>query len=266
MAQRTGADGFIASWVKAASARIFLALAVVATLSVSGCGGRSDDASTASGLGPEATGSTQETATTTSQERASKPPASSSGSRGNDAKAKHGPQITPPKGSEEPKITPTQQANATVANISLESPALGVAVGSTQSLPAKYTCDGEDSWPELRWSGIPVDTKELVLFTMSLEPVNEAIFFDWAVAGMDPSLEGIEEGRLPEGAILGKNSFGKNGYSICPQGEGETYVFALYALPSSLHPSKDFDPNPLRKEVLDISGNAGLLAVSFVRG
>lgn len=42
------------------------------------------------------------------------------------------------------------------------------------------------------------------------------------------------------GAILGKNGYGEEAYSICPaQGQGETYVFTLYALPQALSPKRD---------------------------
>jgi phosphatidylethanolamine-binding protein (PEBP) family uncharacterized protein len=150
--------------------------------------------------------------------------------------------------------------------MSLESPALKPVAGSVPALPATYTCDGKDSWPALRWAGVPPGTAELALFAMNVQPIEEKLFFDWAVAGLDPGLEGIEAARLPKGAVVGKNGFGKNGYSICPPGVGETYMFALYALPQRLSPSKGFDPRELRKEVLGISGNVGLLPAAYLRG
>ena len=52
---------------------------------------------------------------------------------------------------------------------------------------------------------------------------------------------------------------------ICPE-EAETYVFALYALPKALSPASGFDARELRKRILDLSGNVGLLPVSYVRG
>jgi phosphatidylethanolamine-binding protein (PEBP) family uncharacterized protein len=150
--------------------------------------------------------------------------------------------------------------------MSLESPALEPGPESVSALPATYTCQGKDTWPALEWSGVPDGTAELILFAINIEPVNEALFFDWAVAGLDPSLEGLESGRLPKGAVTGKNSFGHNGYSICPAKSPETVIFALYALPSSLSPGKGFDPAALRKQALEVSGNAGLLATSYSRG
>jgi hypothetical protein len=39
------------------------------------------------------------------------------------------------------------------------------------------------------------------------------------MAGLDPSLQGIEAAELPKGAIIGKskNSFGEESYEICPR-------------------------------------------------
>ena len=147
--------------------------------------------------------------------------------------------------------------------MTLESPNLVAGAGSVRQLPAKYTCDGTNTWPTLHWKGTPAGTAELALFAMNVQPVGGKLFFDWAVAGLDPGLEEIEAGKLPKGAVVGRNSFGQNGYSICPGGQGEIYVFALYALPKKLAANRGFDPRDQRKAVLDVSGNAGLLAMSY---
>jgi phosphatidylethanolamine-binding protein (PEBP) family uncharacterized protein len=101
---------------------------------------------------------------------------------------------------------------------------------------------------------------------MSVQPVEEQLFVDWAVAGLDPSLTGIEAGQLPKGAVVGTNGFGKRGYEICPSGSGEIYMFAVYALPRSLSPKPGFDARELRKEILAVSGNVGLLPAVYSRG
>jgi phosphatidylethanolamine-binding protein (PEBP) family uncharacterized protein len=151
--------------------------------------------------------------------------------------------------------------------MSLESPAIVASAEGPGAIPATYPCDGKDSWPELHWSGVPAGTAELALFAMNVQPVEEKLFVDWAVAGLDPGLEGIEAGRLPKGAVVGTNGFGKAGYSICPpQGSGEIYMFAVYALPQRLSPQKGFDARELRAQVLGASGNVGLLAAAYARG
>ena len=97
---------------------------------------------------------------------------------------------------------------------------------------------------------------------MNAAPVEGKLFFDWAVAGLPADLEGNRRRQLPKGAVVGQNGFGKTGYEICPsQGQAETYVFALYAIPKRLSPAKGFDPHRLREEALAAVGHAGLLAV-----
>jgi phosphatidylethanolamine-binding protein (PEBP) family uncharacterized protein len=155
---------------------------------------------------------------------------------------------------------------ATVADMRLQSPAVVAAAGHPGSLAATYTCDGKDSWPAFQWAGVPPGSAELIFYAMSVQPVEEQLFVDWAVAGLDPSLEGIKAAELPKGAVVGTNGFGKRGYSICPSGAGEIYMFAIYALPRALSPRPGFDARELRKEILAVSGNVGLLPAVYARG
>jgi phosphatidylethanolamine-binding protein (PEBP) family uncharacterized protein len=157
-------------------------------------------------------------------------------------------------------------ANATVADITMQSPVIVAGEGSPGHLAPTYTCDGKNIWPSLSWQGIPGGAAELVLFVMNLQPVEGKIFFDWALAGLDPSLEGIQAAQLPSGAVQGRNGFGKAGYEICPSASGEAYMFALYALPRALSPKKGFDPAQLRTEILAQAGNVGLLPAIYARG
>lgn len=285
MAQRTGAERLLASPAKSTSARAILAL-VLAALLLAGCGGSSDDpqgtsststSSSASGDGSSAAaaekagGPRAKTGQGSGAEAgpggASAPGGAAAGSDPSaSAGQKHGPRIAQPKGAPEQAPTPAEIANATVADMRLESPAITASAGAPGRLAAPYTCDGDDSWPELRWSGVPAGTAELALFVMNVQPVEEKLFVDWALAGLDPGLTEIQAGELPKGAIVGTNGFGKRGYELCPSGGGEIYMFAIYALPRELSPKQGFDARELRKEVLDLSGNVGLLPAVYERG
>jgi phosphatidylethanolamine-binding protein (PEBP) family uncharacterized protein len=254
------------------SAGLIPALVAVVLLALSGCGGGGSDESTAASAqgGGAKAGETSSTEAEAQGGGGAKPGEGAQGPSGSAAPSqgagKQGTQIKAPKGAREPGPTQAQKEQATVNDISLASPSLE-STGGEPVLPATYTCDGKDSWPELRWGGVPTGTKELVLFAMNIQPVEEKLFFDWALAGIDPNLKAIEAGKLPKGAVLGQNGFRKSGYSICPpKGSGETYVFALYALPEALTPSSGFDPRSLREEVLATSGNVGLVAARYERG
>lgn len=191
---------------------------------------------------------------------------SGSGEKGAVAGAKHGPRLPQPKGPPEPKITPQERSEATVAGMILRSPASQPTSGQLDALPSQYTCDGKNTSPALHWQGVPQGTVELALFAMNVQPVNGKLFFDWAVAGLDPGLGEIDAGKLPKGAVVGRNSFGNTDYEICPEGAGEIYMFALYALPKKLSPAKGFEPHDLRQAVLDASGDVGLLPLTYTRG
>ena len=284
MAQRTGAERFLAPIAKTASVRVILALAVAAFL-LGGCGGGSSESesasTTTSSSASSRAGSEASKDLASTAPGAGKTAAESGGEKGEEGdptsqKAggspatgggqKHGPSIAQPTKPREQAPTPDEVAHATIADVNLRSPAIVAAQGNLGHLAPTYTCDGKDIWPALEWEGVPDDAAELVLFVMNLQPVGGKIFFDWAVAGLDPSLSDLQAGSLPSGAVVGTNGFGKRGYEICPSGAGEAYMFALYALPRSLSPKKGFDPAQLREEILAQAGNVGLLPAIYARG
>ncbi len=256
----------------------FLASVLLAfTLALSGCGGgggsdASTQATTASqaqsGSSTDKQASDDSSSSQTSKH--STPGSSKQDSTDSSAPtpqgkaAKHGAHIAQPKGAPEQAPSSSEVENSAVVDIALQSPNFITTASSEYELPSTYTCDGKNSPPTLEWNGVPAGTEELILFVLGLQPVGETLFFNWAVAGLDPSLTEIPTGQLPTGAILGRNSYGKEAYSICPaQGQGETYVFALYALPQALTPKRGFDPMGLRKEVLGLSGDVGLVTAAY---
>ena len=280
MAQGTGDKRLLGKPAKTTSARLLLAL-VVAALVLAGCGGGSSDgsnsdSSSSTAARPDSASTGAATEGSGGEAGGNSPSAAEAAEEGGGGSAvaggapsgggKHGPRIAQPKGAPEPGITPQERSEATVASMILQSPSSQASSAGPPALTALYTCDGKNTSPALRWQGVPPGTAELVLFAMNIQPVEEKLFFDWAVAGLSPDLTEIEAGKLPRGAIVGRNSFGKTGYQLCPPGEAETYMFALFAVPKKLSPSPGFEPLALRKEVLDASGNVGLLALDYAHG
>lgn len=279
MAPKPATDGFLATKAKTASARITLALAAAAILALAGCGGGgSDTASTGATSGssasadvPASKGGSSPSASSPSSEKpqgtkatGQTPGQSSKASRTQGQGAKTGKPITIPQGAPESAPTAAEREQVTVADIALASPDLQSAPGAAATFSVANTCDGANISPSFVWQGVPPGTAELVLLAMNAQPVQGKLFFDWAVAGLDPNLTGLETGRLPAGAVLGQNGFGKDTYEICPpKGSAETYIFALYAVPERLGASKGFDPHQLRKEILAQSGNVGLMAAAY---
>jgi phosphatidylethanolamine-binding protein (PEBP) family uncharacterized protein len=114
-----------------------------------------------------------------------------------------------------------------------------------------YTCDGSGISPPVRWSGVPAGTAELFLLVLDLRgPGGSKRFFNWAVAGLKPTLRGIPAGRLPNGAVVARNGLGRSRYSLCPaKGRLHPYIVILYALPYRLAVRPGFDPNAVYEKI-----------------
>jgi Raf kinase inhibitor-like YbhB/YbcL family protein len=120
----------------------------------------------------------------------------------------------------------------TSAALELTSPAFLLGA----SMPAKYTCDGENVSPPLSWSGIPEDTKSLALICQDPDaPEGSRVL--WMVYSIPPSVTELQEGVptigiLPNGAKQGRNDFQDFGYKgpCPPPGKIHRCVFKLYAL------------------------------------
>jgi Raf kinase inhibitor-like YbhB/YbcL family protein len=114
--------------------------------------------------------------------------------------------------------------------IQIESPVLSEG----EAVPARFTCDGENVSPPLRWSGVPDDAKELRISVTDPDAASGS-FTHWLVTGVDPSATEVEEGTVPAGGMEGRNDFGDTGYGgpCPPKGAPHRYVFSVEALDAS---------------------------------
>ncbi len=108
------------------------------------------------------------------------------------------------------------------------------AFENSQIIPAQYTCDGENVNPPLKIDGVPPEAKSLVLVVDDPDaPAGNWIH--WLVWNIDPKTSLIEEDDVPEEAVQGTNSFGKDRYGgPCPPSGTHRYFFKLLALDTSL--------------------------------
>src|SRR6266542_2686441 len=96
--------------------------------------------------------------------------------------------------------------------IHLTSPAFA----DRETIPERFTCDGDDISPPLEWSGIPDAAAELALLVEDPDAPG-ATFVHWVLFGLDPTTDGLAEGSVPPEAKNGLTSFGKTGYGgPCP--------------------------------------------------
>jgi Raf kinase inhibitor-like YbhB/YbcL family protein len=103
-------------------------------------------------------------------------------------------------------------------------------------IPKKYTGEGADVSPPLRWSGMPDGTKELALVCDDPDAPTAQPWVHWVVYGIPAETTGLAEGSAG-GAREGKNDFGKTGYGgpMPPPGHGvHHYHFKFYALGEQL--------------------------------
>jgi Raf kinase inhibitor-like YbhB/YbcL family protein len=99
------------------------------------------------------------------------------------------------------------------------------------SIPAKYTCQGEDVSPPLSIADIPEGTQSLALINDDPDaPVGT--WDHWILFNVKPAKK-IGEGEAP--GDQGVNSWGRNDYGgPCPPSGTHRYYFKLYALDTLL--------------------------------
>jgi phosphatidylethanolamine-binding protein (PEBP) family uncharacterized protein len=127
-------------------------------------------------------------------------------------------------------------------------------------VPDAYTCAGANRSLPVSWNKVPAGTAEIDLFIVHTEPTNRRLVTDWGVAGLKPNLRTISAGRLPSGAIVGRNGSSQARYSVCPpKGHTLEYVLVLLALPHRIPAKAGFDARTLRAKTLAIATSEGLL-------
>jgi hypothetical protein len=115
------------------------------------------------------------------------------------------------------------------AKMKITSPAF--QAGGT--IPSKFTCDGADMNPALRFEGVPAEAKSLVLIVDDPDAPS-GLFTHWLIWNIDPKVTEIAEGSALIG-MQGKNDFGKSGYGgPCPPSGTHRYYFKIFALDSDL--------------------------------
>ena len=117
----------------------------------------------------------------------------------------------------------TAKSSAQVGSLQITSPAFN----HNQTIPKKYTCQGQDINPPLAIAGIPDGTKSLTLIVD--DPDAPGGNWDhWLVYNIAPTSE-IKENSVP--GTQTRNDFGKVDYGgPCPPSGTHRYFFKLYAL------------------------------------
>ena len=135
-------------------------------------------------------------------------------------------------------------------------------------IPALYTCDGADISPPLRWRAVPHGTAEMVLFVIDSQSISTGKpLIYWAVAGLHPTLAGLPAGKLPSGAVVGRNSLGQARYTVCPAKNGvlRHYVVGLFAMQHSTSVAPGFNASALFATVIHAAQYSGAASFTYQR-
>ena len=123
--------------------------------------------------------------------------------------------------------------------LTLESPAFGHG----GAIPAKYTGDGANLSPPLRWNGVPAGAKSLVLIVDDPDAPDPAapkrVWVHLVVYNLPPTPAELPPGasgkKLPAGSREGVNDSGHSGYDGPSPPKGRhRYFHKLYALDTAL--------------------------------
>jgi Raf kinase inhibitor-like YbhB/YbcL family protein len=110
-------------------------------------------------------------------------------------------------------------------------------------IPSRFTCEGEDVSPELKWSNVPAEAKSLVLIVDDPDAPDprapQRVWVHWVLYNLPTDSAGLAEAvakaDLPKGTREGRNDWGRAGWGgPCPPIGRHRYFFKLYALKSVL--------------------------------
>jgi Raf kinase inhibitor-like YbhB/YbcL family protein len=120
-------------------------------------------------------------------------------------------------------------------------------------VPDKYTCEGPDVSPPLRWGDPPHGTRSFVLIADDPD-APMGTWVHWVIFNLPERQRDLPEGvpaqeTLPNGARQGLNDFKNVGYGgpCPPPGKPHRYYFRLYALDTML----DLKPRATKAKVLE---------------
>jgi Raf kinase inhibitor-like YbhB/YbcL family protein len=106
-------------------------------------------------------------------------------------------------------------------------------------IPGKYSCDGEDVSPPLRWDDPPEGAQSFALIFDDPD-APAGTWVHWVLYNIPGEARALPEAvpaevRLADGSLHGKNSWRRVDYGgPCPPGGTHRYIFKLYAINTML--------------------------------
>jgi Raf kinase inhibitor-like YbhB/YbcL family protein len=109
-----------------------------------------------------------------------------------------------------------------------------------ESIPLRYTCDGDDISPPLEWGDPPSGSQSFALIADDPDAPS-GTWVHWVLYDLPATARGLPEAvppdaELADGGRHGKNSWKRLGYGgPCPPSGTHSYFFKLYALDTTLN-------------------------------
>jgi Raf kinase inhibitor-like YbhB/YbcL family protein len=142
--------------------------------------------------------------------------------------------------------------------------------GDNQTIPTKFTCEGENISPALEWKNPPAGTKSFVLIVDDPDAPDprapKMTYVHWVAYDIPASVSSFPQNippveRLDNGAISGFSDSKKFGYNgPCPPIGEHRYFFKLYALKTTLNLS----PGKTKNDVVQAMNGKILGEVKFI--
>ena len=129
-----------------------------------------------------------------------------------------------------------------------------------EQIDVQFTCDGSKLSPSFDIAGLPDGTVTWglsIVDQMALDAVH------WALANVDPTINHVDAGAVPAGAVQSLNRLQKVGYAApCPKaGEPHTYVLTVYAVSQQLEVSDGMDAETMLTSLE--AGSLGITSITF---
>ena len=111
------------------------------------------------------------------------------------------------------------------------------------TIPVRYTCEGDDVSPPLKWTGVPADARSLVLIVDDPDAPDPAApkrtWVHWLLYNLPADTAGLPEhcrdADLPANTCTGINDWRRTDYGgPCPPVGRHRYFHKLYALDTML--------------------------------
>lgn len=118
-------------------------------------------------------------------------------------------------------------------------------------IPAKYTCEGRNISPPLKWTSPPQGTKSFAIIVDDPD-APMGTWVHWVIYNIPSDTMELKENipaesLLSDGTTQGITDYQKIGYKgPCPPGGTHRYFFRIYALDTEL----SLDPGATKKELL----------------